>query len=121
MKKKRILGVVVVMAFLVCAFSVSAFADGATVHANKCDGKYPYGLYDGKNVTLSNHTDIVVRQSAGGAKWPTNNTLYIGYELKIEHANTQYVNGYWWSEIKPNNNANPKFVNDGFSASCYLN
>lgn len=106
---------------VILAMSVTVFADGLSTASTQSSGEYPYGLYNGKVVTLQNHTDIVVRKTAGGDKWPTSNTLYVGYVLTVDSANCNYVNGLWWSQITPDNNANPTYVNSGYSASYLLN
>ena len=115
-----------IFAFVLCmsmilALSLTAFADGLMPTSVQSYDQYPYELYDGKKVTLVNHTEVVVRQTAGGLKWPDDNTLYIGYKLTVEDANCNYVNGLWWSQITPDNAHNPDYVNSGFSASYLLN
>lgn len=119
-KVKKIVSFMLCMA-MILALSISAFADGLAPTSAQSSGEYPYGLYDGKEVTLVNHTDIVVRKTAGGEKWSSNNTLYVGYSLTVNSANCNYVNGLWWSKITPHNYSNPTYVNAGYSASYLLN
>lgn len=117
MKKVKRIVAFVLCTILLLALSVSAFADSPTVYVSDDD----HGLYDGKSVTLENHTDVVVRQTAGGAKWPSNGTLWLGYSLVVVDANCARINLLDWSEISPKNDVNPTYVHDGFSASYLLN
>lgn len=115
-----------IFAFVIClsllfALSLTAFADCIIPNSIQSYDQYPYELYDGKIVTLANHTDIVVRQTAGGSKWGSNGTLYVGYILTVDDANCNYVNGLWWSHILPDNDSNPTYVHTGYSASYLLN
>ena len=115
-----VLSLILCMA-IILSVSITAFADAPSSASIQSNSEYPYNLYDGKIVTLQNHTEVVVRQSAGGTKWPSNNTLYLGYILTVDDANCNYVNGLWWSQITPDNNSNPGYVNSGYSASYLLN
>lgn len=119
MKKVKRIVAFVLCTILLLALSVSAFADSPTVYVTNEEDDH--GLYDGKYLHLVNHTDVIVRQTAGGAKWPSNGTLYVGYYLTVEDANCEFVNGLDWSKITPDNSVNPTYVHSGYSASYLLN
>lgn len=119
-KTKKIVSFALCLA-MILALSVTAFADSLLPTSTNSYDEYPYELYNGKVVTLKNHTDIVVRKTAGGDKWSSNGTLYVGYVLTVNSANCNYVNGLWWSQITPDNTANPTYVYSGYSASYLLN
>lgn len=114
MKKVKMLIALALCLVMVLGLTVTAFADNSY-------SEYPYGLYDEKYFMLVNHTDVIVRQSAGGSKWPTNGTLYSGYYLTVVRANCDWVNDLYWSQISPDNSVNPTYVNSGYSASYLLN
>ena len=118
MKKVKRIVAFVLCTILLLALSVSAFADSPTVYATNTDD---YGLYDGKYVRLVNHTDVIVRKTAGGDKWSSNGTLWSGYYLTVDIANCAYVNSLFWSKITPDNDVNPTYVRSGYSASYLLN
>lgn len=118
MKKVKRIVAFVLCTVLLLALSVSAFADSPAVYTTNADN---HGLYDGKYVKLVNHTDVIVRKTAGGDKWPTNGTLWVGYYLTVDLANCETVNDIDWSKISPDNDVNPTYVRSGYSASYLLN
>lgn len=118
MKKVKRIVAFVLCTILLLALSVSAFADSPTVYATNEENYY--GLYDGKYLQLAKHTDVIVRKTAGGDKWPSYGTLWSGYYLTVDKANCNYVNSLYWSKITPDNDVNPTYVNSGYSASYLL-
>lgn len=116
--KKRLVAILIVLVVVVCAFPVCAFAEYNSQYSINSYSEYPYDLYDGKYTHLVNHTDVIVRSSAGQGY---NGTMYIGYYFTVDRANITKVNGLWWSKITPDNLTNPYSIDQGYTASYLLN
>lgn len=114
MKITKLLVVFALIAAVLCAFGVTAYAMDTSVQANCARTDLhvsPYGLSHQTSGSMAYHTDVIVRDIGNYNNKLT--TLYVDDSFFVIWANTLNYNGRDWSHISANGY-------EGLAASEYL-
>lgn len=113
MKKKLIATLLLAMA--ICLLPAAAFADSAETKSGSIAVMH---AKDGTDITLRNHTDVIIREKASLTARRLH-TLYIGDTVHIIKWIYGTADDYDWSYISHYDIALDKVIY-GVAASCYL-